>query len=68
MAARLSEFFTKKPNLIFFYLGGELELVIFFHEESKSIFVCVCGGGGGGGGDGLGVGRDSWMSSRTGLN
>ena len=51
--------------------GGELELVIFFHKESKSkqnFFFLFVGGGGGGGGWLWGVGGGRWMDSRIGPN
>ena len=56
VAARLSEFFTKKPNLVFFYLGGGARVSEFFSRRIQIYFVCVGGGGGGrgrvGGGEG----------------
>ena len=53
-------------------MGGRgLELVIFFHKESKSKKNFFFGGEGGGVGDGdgeLGEGRGRWMDRRTGPN
>ena len=54
--ARVSEFFSKNPNLkkeyIFFWAGwaerrGGLGLLIFFFRESNSKFFLLAGGGGG---------------------